>query len=186
MVDVVLALAESDCERLRPGWLAQPANALSSLAFVAVGVWLLGRYRRGGGPAVLVAALAMVGVGVGSFAYHGPQPGWAGPTHDMSVVALAVAVGGQTVWFLARGATRFGVIAAWRSGLPWLALGVIAWRAGTSGSSLCDPPAFLQAHAAWHALSAVGLGMLLGRYSPRPGDAVAGAGNCGSRSRPRP
>lgn len=185
MVDLVLALAESDCERLRPGWLAQPANALSSLSFVAVGVWLLSRCRKTGGPGTVPAAMALIGVGLGSFAYHGPQPGWGGPVHDVSVGALVVAVAAQTVSCLARRATRPAVLAAGRAGLPWLVLGVVAWWAGTSGSSFCRPAAVLQFHAAWHIMIALGLGRLLGRESARSGERppVAGAGNRGSPSR---
>lgn len=194
MVDLILALAESDCERLRPGWLAQPVNALSSLAFVAVGVWLLGRHRRRGDASVLVAAVGVVAVGIGSFAYHGPQPGWAGAAHDASVAVLAVAVGGQTVWFLARGATRAGVVAAWRAGLPWLVVGLIAWWAGTSDSPLCHPAAVWQPHAAWHLMAAMSLAVLLGCCPAlgladvrpqRAGRPSAGAGNRRSRSRSR-
>jgi hypothetical protein len=34
------------CEQIAPGVVRQPANAVSSLAFVAAGVWVLRRFRR--------------------------------------------------------------------------------------------------------------------------------------------
>src|SRR5207302_1354093 len=82
MVDIALALGGSDCERLRSGWLAQPANAVS------------------------------------------------GP-----------------------------VYAAGRASAAWMAPALVAYVAGRSGSSLCRPASLLQPHAAWHVLSAVGLGL---------------------------
>ncbi|MCA1845327.1 MAG: ceramidase [Actinobacteria bacterium] len=63
----------SDCEQIGSGWLAQPVNALSSLVYVAVGVWLLWRSRAPGvrrGPLVAGGA-ALLAVGVGGVAFHG-------------------------------------------------------------------------------------------------------------------
>jgi len=111
---VVLALGGSDCEALRSGWLAQPANAVSSLAYVAAGVWLLWRATRSGSArAMLVAAgAAMVGVGVGSVAYHGPQPDWARTLHDGSIVWLALVIIGHNLWLLTRTSLRRAVLSA--------------------------------------------------------------------------
>jgi hypothetical protein len=163
MVDMVLALAESDCEQLRPGWLAQPANAASSLAYVAVGVWLLWRSRRPGVDrrALVVGGGAMVGVGVGSLAYHGPQPAWAGPVHDGAVAWLALVLVTQNLRLVARPAGGRIAVTAWASAAPCLALALAAYVAGRAGSALCHPAALWQPHAAWHALSAVGLGLAM-------------------------
>lgn len=78
----VLALGASDCEALHAGLLGQPANSLSSLAYVAGGAYVL---RRGGlaGP-----ALALGAVGIGSVLYHGPMPPGAEALHDGTIVAL--------------------------------------------------------------------------------------------------
>src|SRR5687767_9433835 len=88
---VLAALGGTDCEHLGTGWLAQPANAASSLAYVVVGGWLLRRaaQRRTDRVRLVVAGTAMAAVGLASGAYHGPQPAWAGPAHDWSIVGLA-------------------------------------------------------------------------------------------------
>ncbi|MGH9011666.1 MAG: hypothetical protein ACRDYF_17745, partial [Acidimicrobiia bacterium] len=98
MLDLLVAMAESDCEQLRSGWLAQPANALSSAAFAVVGCWMLWRSRgsRARRGSLLVGSLAMVGTGIGSFAYHGPQPSWAHLVHDGSTLALVALIAGAT------------------------------------------------------------------------------------------
>ncbi len=161
MVDVVLALAESDCEQLRAGWLAQPANAVTTLTFAVVGAWLLLRSRGAGRGALIVGGVAMVGAGVGSLAYHGPQPGWAHLVHDGSALALAGLLAGRTVWLLVMPGTRRMVLTAWRSAAPWVALAGLAYVAGRSGSPLCRPASIWQPHAAWHILSAVTIGAVL-------------------------
>ena len=159
---MVVALGGSDCERIGPGWLAQPANAVSSLAYVAVGAWLLRRssapaLRR---PALLAGGGAMIAVGIGSFAYHGPQPGWARSAHDGSVLALAAVLIADTVAAGARRRTATAAsTAAWRASAAWLAGGLVAYGAGRTGSPLCRPATLWQPHAAWHASSAAGLGL---------------------------
>src|SRR6266550_3909435 len=50
-----------DCERLHDGMLAEPVNALSSLAYVAAGVYVFRRHDR-------LQGAALVAVGVGSVA----------------------------------------------------------------------------------------------------------------------
>ena len=169
MVEMVVALAESDCERLRPGWLAQPANAISSLAYVTVGVWLLWHSVRGGvaRPARLAAGCAMVGAGVGSVMYHGPQPGWASPAHDVGVWSLVAVITVQSMLLLARPITRGQVLTAWKSTAPWMAPALVVYVAGRAGSPFCHPSAVLQFHAIWHVLSAVALGWLVTHWAPR-------------------
>jgi hypothetical protein len=149
---VVAALGGADCERIRSGWLAQPANATSSLLFVALGVWLLGRGR-------VVPGVAMAAVGVSSFAYHGPQPGWAHLAHNASIVVLSVVVLASAVPAL---------IELWRVATVWTAVALGVYWAGRTGSQFCSPDGLWQFHAAWHALSAVGLGLLLTRTGPAP------------------
>jgi hypothetical protein len=76
-------LAESDCERCRPGLVSQPANTVSSLAYVAAGADLLRREERD-----RAFGWAVVAVGIGSVAYHGPG-GRAGRwLHDATLLSM--------------------------------------------------------------------------------------------------
>lgn len=156
------ALGGSDCELLRSGWLAQPANAVSAAAFLAVGVWVVwfgcrtGTHRA----ALVVGAGALVAVGAGSIVYHGPQPGWARPLHDGSIAVLIVV---DAVLFGAAMAQRRATAAAraaWKQAAVWMAVALVSFVAGRTGGWLCDPASPLQPHALWHVLSAVGLGWL--------------------------
>lgn len=93
-------IGETDCELIDDGFLAQPINALSSLAYVVVGVWLTSRALRRDGPERATQAaygLALAGVGVGSFVFHGPMPPGARLIHDLTIASVFAVI-------LARGA----------------------------------------------------------------------------------
>lgn len=89
------AVGLGDCEALHDGFLAQPANSLSSLAFLAVGVWVGARalaMDRGARWPGLALGAALVANGVGSAWYHG-RPGEAGQwMHDGAALALPLIV----------------------------------------------------------------------------------------------
>lgn len=103
-------IGASDCEALGGGLLAQPVNALSSLAYVVVGVLVVVRARQLDSPAArrvsAVLAVLLVAVGVGSVIFHGPQPTGARVLHDLPIlltVILMVAhdaalLAGRTAW----------------------------------------------------------------------------------------
>jgi Ceramidase len=96
----------SDCERIGQGLFAQPANTLSTLAYVLAGGMLLWRALAGwphARIAPVVYAVTVLGVGVGSAAFHGPMPSWGRIAHDFSIAAVLVFVIGYDV-ALARGA----------------------------------------------------------------------------------
>lgn len=87
----VAALADSDCELIRSGWLAQPVNAWSSLAYVLAATVVIAWARRG--PAArrtdgVVFALLLVATAVGSVDFHGPQSEGARAVHDLGIVAV--------------------------------------------------------------------------------------------------
>lgn len=93
LLQLTIALGESDCESIGRGFLAQPANALSSLAFSVIGVVVLvsvtkshGRERANRG----VFGVLMVATGIGSFMFHGPQGSLSHFLHDVTFI-LAVA-----------------------------------------------------------------------------------------------
>ncbi len=96
----------SDCEHIGRGLLGQPANTLSSLAYVLAGAMLLwralaGRPRARLAPAVF--ASTVIGIGVGSAAFHGAMPAWGRFAHDLSIAAVLAFVIGYDLAF-ARGA----------------------------------------------------------------------------------
>ncbi len=148
---------------------------MSSLAYVAVGGWLLARAAAPGASRVslIPAGSALAGVGLASAGYHGPQPSWAEPVHEAAILGLGVVVGGRAVWWLASRSRRGGEASRRRG---WWALaggcggaGLAAYVVGRTGGILCRPESLWQAHAAWHVLSAVALGGAVMATAERPG-----------------
>ncbi len=95
----LVAAAHSDCERPRAGSLAQPANALSALAFVAVGLGVLaavGRSRRAAARPAMASTMgalygaALLVVGAGSFAFHRSPTVWSGNLDAWAVTVVAI------------------------------------------------------------------------------------------------
>ena len=80
-------LGESDCEEIRSGFIAQPVNALSSVAYVAGGGWVVARGAHAGRPAAVAFGGLLGAVGAGSVLYHGPCPPGAQQAHDASLAA---------------------------------------------------------------------------------------------------
>ena len=76
------------CERLGPGLLAEPLNAVTNLAFIAAGLWLLWRWQGQAGAERLLAALIVL-VGLGSAAFHLWAQPWAGAL-DVGFIALFI------------------------------------------------------------------------------------------------
>ena len=81
-------LGASDCERLGDDFLVQPVNALSSFSYVVVGVAIavVARRRRMLDARTTVFAVTLAGVGLGSVAFHGPQPPESRLMHDLPIV----------------------------------------------------------------------------------------------------
>jgi hypothetical protein len=170
-----VALGAGDCERLHDGLLAQPVNAVSALAYVAVGAWLLGRRQpegsgepRRGAPAGRLFGLAVAAAGVGSVDFHGPGSPAARLLHDGGLYAVV----GYVAW--TEVARRVGRARGAGTGVPWMGLapgrrgaylaalaataaGAACWWAGRTAGPWCDPDSLLQGHAAWHLLGAAAL-----------------------------
>src|SRR4051794_7998452 len=87
MSDLITHVAASDCERLRPGLVAQPVNTLSSLAYCAAGAWVLARLPSTSRRRLLGSTAIFAGVG--SVAYHGPGGPVGKLVHDVSAGAMA-------------------------------------------------------------------------------------------------
>lgn len=172
MLDVLAALGGTDCEGLRTGWLAQPANASSSLVYAGAGMWLLWRRRRAGAVAggPVAGAIGLMAVGAGSFAYHGPQPGWAAVGHDGAIAGLGLVLAASGVAVvrqstsLRRGLGR--LVVAWGWAAAWMVPASAAYLAGRTGAPLCDPVRLWQPHAAWHVLSALALAAAFAGSAP--------------------
>ena len=98
------------CERIGPGFWAEPFNALSNLGFVFAGLWLLRRSLRHGEPgAVRALCVLMVLIGLGSGAFHTFATQWA-EVLDVAFIGLFI------YWFVACYA-RYRWAAPW-----WMAL----------------------------------------------------------------
>ncbi|BCI52369.1 hypothetical protein NIIDNTM18_16470 [Mycolicibacterium litorale] len=147
------ALGGSDCERIVDGALAQPTLTVTSLAYVVAGMVVLWWAMRWRAPLTVIAAAVLVAVGVGSVAYHGPQPSWAKLAHDVPIVAAGVV---YAVIFARSERAQWRSVWAPAAGI--FALGLAAYAAGRSGSPLCRPESVWQFHGAWHVLSAVAAG----------------------------
>jgi hypothetical protein len=149
-VTAVRFVALSDCEEIRPGLIGQPANTVSSLAFVLVAVPIARAARRRRQPAWTAVAVATAVEGLGSVAYHGPGGRWAKKLHDGGLVALAATLG----------------IAVGREGRPvpvrpittTLSLTALLVHAlSRTGGPLCSCRSRLQGHAVFHVLAAAAL-----------------------------
>jgi hypothetical protein len=143
-------VATSDCEAIRPGLIGQPANTLSSLAFVAAAVPIARAARRRGRRGWLAVALAAAAEGAGSVAYHGPGGRAAKHMHDAGLVALVLTV---SVAMAREGqAARVGPRTA------GLAIAAVALHSlSRTGGPLCSCHSPLQGHAVFHVLAAAAL-----------------------------
>ncbi|MGV0646647.1 hypothetical protein [Mycolicibacterium sp. XJ879] len=158
---VPASLGQADCARITDAALAQPVLAVTSLAYLVVGMVVLWRAMRTAAVLVALTGLAALTVGLGSFAYHGPQPPWAQTAHDWPIVALVVICAAG----LARSRLR-ARRALWATAAGVFALGMLAYAAGRSGSPLCRPDSLWQFHGAWHVLSAVAVGLAAWAMTP--------------------
>ena len=172
----------SDCEHIGRGLLAQPANTLSSLAYVLSGVVLLWRALAGRPSARLapvVYAVTVIGVGImcslGSPARDTLQSGKrvfrlakyacsrscpvatpnATGNSGCSMAATAPPASSTSA-----GVTRSAAGRAPADGRVWivaagvLAVGVLLNALGRTDAPLCEPEAPVQLHAVWHVLTA--------------------------------
>jgi hypothetical protein len=89
-------VAHADCEAIHAGLVRQPVAALTSLAFLAVGVWILARLARrrvaGARAEPTAFGIGLIGVGIGSVLLHGPNPSWALWFHDLSGLSVLLLV----------------------------------------------------------------------------------------------
>jgi len=86
---VTTAIGESDCESIGSGLLAQPVNAVSSLAYVVVGgmvLYSISRSEDDERSIRLAFGLLLVATGLGSVLFHGPQGPASRFFHDVTFI----------------------------------------------------------------------------------------------------
>jgi len=99
------------CERLGPGFWAEPVNAISNLSFLAAALWglWLARRRGAGDPGVYLLIALAAAVGVGSFLFHTFATRWAGMA-DVIPILLFMALGAYVAGRRLLGASVLGVV----------------------------------------------------------------------------
>ncbi len=92
MSDLLGTIGDTDCEYLHDGLLAQPVNALTSLAYVAIGAAIVvasARLRARRTESIVFGVL-LAGIGLGSVLFHGPQPSGSKALHDLPILLVAL------------------------------------------------------------------------------------------------
>ena len=149
----------TDCERIRPGRIAQPVNTVTSLGLVLAGgaIATLVRRRSDGRDAQVVAYGALVALtGLGSVAFHGPQPRGARVMHDAPIAAVLALTAVTPAVRRLRG---LAAVPGWsrRRGVALAAIATAAgatYAGGRTSAPTCRPDSLLQLHGAWHLLTA--------------------------------
>jgi uncharacterized membrane protein YcjF (UPF0283 family) len=154
--------AAGDCERLGDGFLAQPVNALSSLAYVAVGTELMVRAwqqrSRGWSSFGLAAFGALVAAeGVGSVGFHGPGDRASHFLHDAAIGATLAFVATTEVVALVRRPRRRRTRRRFVAAAALLGTATVVNLVSRTGDPFCNPDSLVQGHAVWHVLTALAL-----------------------------
>lgn len=162
------AFGASDCERARGGVLAQPCNAVTSLAFVLAGAFILdrgarSRHRRA---SRILFGATTVATGIGSGLYHGPQPAYAQRLHDLPIIAVLSQVALFEIDRVRRG--HLPEPRAYAAALASVSLGAVAYKGGRTSSRLCNPDSVVQLHGVWHLCAAFSLAAYARAYLEAP------------------
>ena len=106
--------AEADCECIHPGFIAQPSNALSSLAYVFAGAALLARARRHDerAPTSLLFGALVAANGVGGVGFHGPGGRVGHWLHDTALLGTLATMAVENVVAVGERGARAAVPAA--------------------------------------------------------------------------
>ena len=110
----VAEIGDTDCEELGGGALVQPVNAITSFAYVVVGVVVaVVAVRRDRQRAEsFVFAVLLAAIGLGSVAFHGPQPTGARLMHDLPILLTALFMLVHDIRLLRPGLARWAFPAA--------------------------------------------------------------------------
>lgn len=150
-----------DCERVRAGFIGQPANTLSSASYLGVATWLLATPRRRHRD---WWAWWCLGVGIGSMGFHGPGGRVGKLVHDVSVDVLAASLIGSVLF--PDGDGRIRVHRDRAEALVLLGTGLVVHQLTQTGRRCCRPESIWQGHALWHVLSALGVARWIAATEP--------------------
>ncbi len=104
-------IGESDCEFIGSGLLAQPVNAVSSLAYAVFGgVVLLGMSKAKGRERTyrFVFGILLIATGIGSVLFHGPQGPGSKFLHDVTFLLTLLFIAIMSISGLMRWTGRVG------------------------------------------------------------------------------
>ena len=158
----IAVVGVGDCEAIHDGFLSQPSNAISSLAFVLAGAWIAWRatrVRRERAELFVLAAIVAAN-GVGSFGFHGPFGASFRWVHDLSALSIPLFVAVHDAGLVRGTAIRLRLVGV-AAGVAIVGTLLAVWP------HLLVPLGFVGAVAA-------GLGELAAfraGYRPRPGRA---------------
>jgi hypothetical protein len=175
--------AAADCESIGVGFLGQPVNSVTTLAFAVAGFLIITR-----GPERRWVGIALIATGVGSFLVHGPMPAGSEWAHDVTLAWLLMVVAADRTrwarWSRIPGLLTIGVLfgllpdaadpvavgltilalftvlradrsAGTLAAVSLLAVGGVVGRLGATNWPWCDPDSMLQLHGLWHVAAAV-------------------------------
>ena len=151
-------IGETDCETIGEGLLAQPANAVSSGAYLLIGMWLAVRALRRADeerPVAIAYGVALASVGIGSFLFHGPMPPGSRLVHDLTIAAVFAVIAARAA----------GALRQWSHGGV---LGVAALITGVIGAVMAASPEAGIALSGVVGIAGLGLEVYLYRSGRRP------------------
>jgi hypothetical protein len=127
------------CERLAPGLLAEPVNAVTNLAFFIAGyaAWRLARQTRTLTPAVAVLIMLVIAIGTGSLLFHTFATRWA----MLADVVPILLFQGVFLWVYAARVIGLGIAGRVLVVASWLAGGALfaQWPDQLNGSLAYAP-----------------------------------------------
>ena len=206
ILSLISAIGESDCEHIGQGFLAQPVNAFSSLAFVVFGIVMLfsiPQQQRTERVNRAIIGVLMIATGIGSVLFHGPQGSASHFLHDATILLTMIGivtmnVAGLLRWTEQRVWVILGVVGVaasailliwpastnivagialvalivqdialhrvgsinrrwWIAAILVMAVALLFFVAGRTGSPFCDSASIFQGHALWHILAATAI-----------------------------
>ncbi|MDU8945383.1 ceramidase domain-containing protein [Ovoidimarina sediminis] len=160
------ATIDGYCERLDPGFWAEPLNAVSNIAFLIAAYVMWRRSRADGFPIVTLLIAILTSIGIGSFLFHTFATRWAALA-DVLPIALFILIylyaANRYFWGLGSALSAIGTAAF----IPYAALTVPVFQAlpfFAISAAYWPVPVLILAYAAALARSApqTALGLAIG------------------------